>query len=178
LTDKTKLVEELTAANRRLKEDLKALESQKGSDIVDMRAKMQRANSSAEFFRMVGSLGYPTKWSDRGGNIIIPRKDLLKTTPKGSVLAPGGEALASRMAELWKSYPEARLKIDVHGFGKPPKSEDQKATSLMAEVLKKALVARGIRDSAIDTVGSGSGLPRYSKSAVEENRRVEITVSR
>jgi cell division protein FtsB len=177
LADKAKAVEDLTAENRRLKEELKALETQKGSDIVEMRAKLQSANRHVEFQQALNKLDYLARWSDKGTTLIIPRKDLLKMTAKGPMLAPGGEALANKFAELWKAFPEAKMKIDVHGFGNPAKYEDKKATEAMAELLLKTFVTKGIRESAVAASGKGSASPLFSKGAVEENRRAEITVS-
>jgi len=178
LADKTKAVEDLTAENRRLKEEMKALETQKGSDIVEMRAKLQSANRNLEFQQALAKGDYLTRWSEKGAAIIVPRKDLLKMTAKGPMLAPGGEALASKFAELEKAFPEAKFKINVYGFGSPAKYEDKKATDAMAELLRKAFITKGINESAVEATGKGSSSPLFSKGAVEENRRVEITVLR
>ena len=47
----------------------------------------------------------------------------------------------------------------------------------MAGMLKEALLQRGVAAANLDVSGAGSSTPLYSKSAVEENKRVEITFS-
>lgn len=178
LSEKTRTMEDLSVENRRLKDDLKALETQKGSDIVDIRTKLQVANRAAAFSGALGKWGYLSKASEKGVTLIIPRKDLIKMTPKGPMLAPGAERQLQKFSDLIREFPESRLTATIHGFGNPAKSEDQKATESMAKLLKEAFIKQGIKESAIEVTGAGSGSPLFSKSAMEENRRVEIMVSR
>ena len=176
LSEKARTAEELTAENRRLKDDLKALQTQKGSDILETRAKLQDANRKVEFLNALGGLDYLTKRSEKGCTFVIPRKVLIKSTPKGPALAPGAEERLVKLAELAKAFPGSQFKIDVYGFGNPPKGEDNKATQPMAQLLKKTFIEKGVNESAVQATGRGSDSPLFSKGAIEENRRVEITV--
>jgi hypothetical protein len=170
--------ETLTTENLRLRNELKALETQKGSDIVDMRSRLQVATRTVEFDKALGKLGYWAKVSDKVAIYIIPRKEMIKTTPKGPALVPGAETHITRFADLTNAFPESKLKIDVHGFGNPVKNEDKKATDAMANLLKEAFIKGGIKESSFEINGAGSGSPQFSKGAVEENRRIEISVYR
>jgi len=176
LSEKNKAVEDLAAENRRLRDEMKARETQKGSDIVDMRSQLQAANHTAEFFNALSKFDFLVRLSEKGGTFIIPRKNMLKMTPKGPVLTEGGEAYTARFADLAKRFPESRFKINSHGFGNPAKNEDKKATEAMAQLLKQALVKNGAKEGSVEITGSGSGSPLFSKGAADENRRIEITV--
>ncbi|MDD5168744.1 MAG: hypothetical protein PHN75_08000 [Syntrophales bacterium] len=176
LTEKSKAAEDLTTENQHLKENLKSLEARKGSDIVEMNSKLQTANRKIEYYDALGRLGYLAKLTDRGWVFIVPRSDLLRTAGKGPVLAADAKRHIARFQELMKKCPECKMKIDVHGFGNPPKSEDRKATESMANLLKKAMIEGGIKESSIQTGGFGSALPLYQKGTPEINRRAEITI--
>jgi DNA repair exonuclease SbcCD ATPase subunit len=52
-----------------------------------------------------------------------------------------------------------------------------KATETMAQLLKQALMKNGVQESTLDATGVGQGTALFSKGAVEDNRRVEITVT-
>ena len=161
LTEKIKTVEDLTLENKRLKE-------QKGTDVVTL-------NRRVDYVKALGKFNYLSKISEKGYTLIVPRKDLIKTTSKGAVLSGGSDHLAVKLAEFMKSFPGSKLEVDVHGAGSPAKNEDRKATEAMATLLKKAFVKGGVAQSAIHATGSGSSEPIFSKSSIEENRRVEIT---
>ncbi len=140
----------------------------------NLSGKLGNLNRNVEYVRALAKFNYLSKISDKGYTLIVPRKDLFKTTSKGSVLAPGAEQFAAKLVEFIKAYP-SKIELDVHGAGSPAKTEDRKATEKMADVLKKALVQSGVSESAIRANGFGSSEPIFSKTAVEDNRRVEIT---
>ncbi|MDQ5986192.1 MAG: hypothetical protein CSYNP_01911 [Syntrophus sp. SKADARSKE-3] len=169
-------LETLQAENQRLKEDLKAIESQKGSDVVEMRTKFQSADRQLTFFKALSKMDYLGKLTANGCTFIIPRKDLIKVSSKGPALTPNADDHIKRFAYLTKAVPEVRLKVTVFGFGNPAKNEDRKSTETMAQLLKAALLKNGVKESAVDATGAGQGTALFSKGAVEDNRRVEITV--
>lgn len=168
LSDKIKAAEDLTLENKRLKSNLQ-------EDVVALGSKVQSLNRRIEYVKALGKFNCLSKISEKGYTLILPRKDLIKTTAKGPVLAGGGEQLAAKLAEFVKAFPESKIAVDVHGAGTPARNEDRKATESMAGLLKKAFVKDGVSESVITATGSGSGELIYSKGAVEENRRVEIT---
>jgi outer membrane protein OmpA-like peptidoglycan-associated protein len=47
----------------------------------------------------------------------------------------------------------------------------------MAGKLKEVLVKMGVAAANLDISGAGTSTPLYSKSAIEDNKRVEITFS-
>jgi outer membrane protein OmpA-like peptidoglycan-associated protein len=116
-----------------------------------------------------------SKLTATGMTLIIPRRDLIKTPTLR--MAPESEIIIGNIAALMKKYPEIKAQLKVHSFGKPDKTENTKATEQMAGMLKEALVKSGVAAANLDVSGAGSSTPLYSKSAVEDNKRVEITLS-
>ena len=175
VVDKTKKNDELNAENNKLKEDMKALESQKGEDGVKTQNKVKELNKITSVWHDVNKINVLSKLTATGITLIIPRHDLIKIPTLK--LAPESEIIIGNIAALMKKYPEIKAQLKVHGFGKPDKTENTKATEQMAGMLKEALLQRGVAAANLDVSGAGSSTPLYSKSAVEENKRVEITFS-
>ncbi len=176
LAEKTRAVSDLTAENRVLKENMGALEKQKGSDIVAIQGRLTAAESKFKSLAAVGGLGFFSKISESEYNLIIPRSKLVKSTSRGYVLAPDAPQYITAVCDAMNAAPGSRLVIRAHGYGKPVGREDGKATTAMAKALKEAFVAAGISESAIEAFGAGTSSPLFSKGAVEENRCVEIGI--
>ena len=177
LAEKIKTAENLSAENKLLKDTVKNSEVQKGSSLVEMQTKLTLVDSKLKFFDAIGKIGLISKVSGDGYTFIVPRNKLIKTTAKNPVLTPEAEHYVAEIVENIKAFPENKLSIKVHGFGKPVNNEDTKGTASMANLLKKSFVAKGINESSIQASGTGTAAPLFSKSAVEENRCVEITIS-
>jgi cell division protein FtsB len=176
LTDKARTISDLTAENRVLKENMGALEKQKGSDIVAIQGRLTSAESKFKSLAAVGQLGLFSKISESEYTIVIPRIKLVKSTSKGYVLAPGAPQYIAAIADAMNTAPGSRLVIRAHGFGKPVNKEDSKATGEIAKTLKESFVEAGVSESAIEAFGAGTSSPLFSKGAVEENRCVEIEI--
>jgi chromosome segregation ATPase len=170
LAEKIKAVENLSAENKLLKDNIKNIEAQKGSSLIEVHTKLK-------LFDSIGKIGFVSKASADGYTFIIPRNKLIKTTAKNPVLTPEADNYISEIVENIKQFPNSKLSIKVHGFGKPVNNEDNKGTTAMATLLKKALISKGISESSIQATGAGSTSPLFSKSAVEENRCIEITIA-
>lgn len=141
----------------------------------NLSGKIGNLNRNVEYVKALAKFNYLSRLSERGYTLIVPRKDLFKTTSRGSVLAPGAEQFAAKLAEFVKAYP-SKVEVEVHGAGGPAKNEDRSATESMASMLKKTFIQNGIGESKITATGSGSSQPIFSKGGVEDNRRVEITL--
>ncbi|PKN18489.1 MAG: hypothetical protein CVU71_13460 [Deltaproteobacteria bacterium HGW-Deltaproteobacteria-6] len=164
VVDKTKTIE-----------DLKTLQSQKGEDAVKIQNKVRELNKVSSFWQAVSKMDALSKMTATGMTLIIPRHDLIKTP--AMKLAPGSGIIIDSIADLIKRYPDVKAQLKVYGFGKPDKTENTKATENMAGMLKEAFVKAGVATAGISASGAGTAEPLYSKSAVEENKRVEITFS-
>lgn len=176
LADKTKSISDLTAENRVLKENMGALEKQKGSDIVAIQGRLTSAESKFKSLAAVGRLGFFSKISESEYTLIVPRSKLVKSTSRGYVLAPDAPQYVAAIADAMNAAPGSRLIIRAHGYGKPVGKEDGKATTAVARAVKEAFVAAGISESAIEAFGAGSSSPLFSRGAVEENRCIEIEI--
>ncbi len=177
LTEKIKAVENLSAENKLLKDNIKSSETSKGNNLVEMQTRLNSMDAKLKLFDTVGKIGFISKASGDGYTLIIPRSKLIKTTGKNPALTPDAEQYITEIVKSMKTLPESKLSIKVHGFGKPVSNEDSKGTTSMANLLKKAFLSRGISESAIQASGEGSAAPLFSKSAIEENRYVEMTIS-
>lgn len=176
LAEKSKAVSDLTAENRVLKENMGALEKQKGSDIVAIQGRLTSAESKFKSLAVVGQLGFLSKVSESEYTLIIPRGKLVKATSRGYVLAPDAPQYIAAVADAMSASPGSRLILRAHGYGKPAGKENTKATRAIAATVKEAFVAAGVSESAIEAFGAGSSSPLFSKGAVEENRRIEIEI--
>lgn len=176
LAEKIKTVENLSAENKLLQDSIKNLEAQKGSSLVEMQAKLNLTDAKLKLFDTIGKIGFISKVSGDSGTFIIPRSRLIKTSTKSPALTPEAENYITEIVESIKAFPESKLSIKVHGFGKTA-TENSKSTASMANLLKKAFTGKGVNESSIQAAGAGTATPLFSKSAVEENRCVEITIS-
>lgn len=128
-----------------------------------------------EFEAEVGKLGGIVKPTTAGLGVTFPRAQLLKATGKSTTLTPGGMTIVTKLVSLLKAYPEYRIKLRVHGFGQPARSEDAAATDQMARFTRDWLLEKGRLDQdSVEALGVGSAEPLYPKNNVEGNRRVEI----
>lgn len=177
LVDKIKTAENFSVENKLLKDNVKNLELQKGSDFAATQAELMLVKSKLKILNTFVKLGLLSKISDDGFTFVIQRKELIKTSAKNIALTSESEYFASECTPILKSFPECKLLIKVHGFGKPSSIEGEKATAHMADLLKNLFINKGIEESLIQTLGAGTGDPIFSKSAMEENRVVEIIIS-
>lgn len=128
----------------------------------------------------VGKLGGIVKTLPNGSlSVTFSRSQMLKTVHKQSTITAEGDKLNQRLASLLQAYPEYKLKLKVHGFGLPVKSEDATATEQMARVLGEQMVGKYKLDPAlIEAVGTGPAEPLYPKQNIEGNRRIEAVFTK
>lgn len=137
--------------------------------------KLAAANHQMSFELELYRLGGSVKTGDNAQSITFSRSRLLKVSGKSTTLTQEGTATITRLAELIKAYPEYRVKLRVHGFGQPARSEDAAATDQMARFVREALLSKGgFEPATVEALGVGAAEPIYPKNNVEGNRRVEI----
>ena len=170
LTEKIKTVENLSLENKLLQDNIKSVEAQKGGNLLELQTKLN-------FFETISKFGFLSRTAGNECTFIVPRNKLIKATGKSIVLNAEADRFITEIAESIKSFPAGKMAVKVHGFGKPSTTEDAKSTAAMANLVKKAFAGKGINESAIEASGAGTAAPLFSKSAAEENRRVEITIS-
>ena len=168
----TKEVEALTNELSGLKQQTAQLQAS-GEQLA---AKKRVKSFEAE----VGKLGGIVKTLANGSlSVTFPRSQILKVVHKQTTITAEGDKLNQKLATLLQAYPEYKLKLKVHGFGQPPKSEDAAATEQMARVLGEQLVAKLKLDPAmVEAVGAGPAEPLYPKQNIEGNRRIEAVFTK
>lgn len=137
--------------------------------------KLTETNHQQSFELELYRLGGTVKSGDNAQSVTFSRSRLLKVSGKSTVLTPEGNTTVARLAELLKTYPEYRIKLRVHGFGQPARSEDAAATDQMARFVREALLSKGgFEPAAVEALGVGAAEPVFPKKEVEGNRRIEI----
>lgn len=158
-----------------LKQELSKLALAKGMSESQSREQIEALNRQKDFVNEVGKLGGVIKPGSDNMTVIFVRSGILKA-PKNDALTVDGDKVTERVVALLKKYSEFRIKLKVHGYGAPAKSEDASATDRMARLIRETLLVKGAFDpSMIEALGAGAAEPIYPKSNPEGNRRVEIT---
>jgi hypothetical protein len=167
---------DLLSENKKIKDDLNGIKSQKGVEFVQVQSRLASATKAKEFLTDLSKLGLVARISAEGATIVIPRSTFFKTGKKGLELTAGAEKIAGGIAAVAAKNPEYRLDVKVFGYGKPPKNEDIKATDAMAGKLKSMLVEKGKMNTAnLDASGAGTTPVLFPNDMGDANRRVEFT---
>jgi OmpA-OmpF porin, OOP family len=96
-------------------------------------------------------------------------------------LMPGSARTLDDVAEVLKAYPEAEVVVEGHTDTTGDAADNQRLSLERADVVKAALVARGISADRVKTAGIGQDRPVASNDTVEgraRNRRTELIVTR
>lgn len=176
LSERIKEVENLSADNKILKQNLKSTEAQRGSNITEMQAKLNLSDSKLKLLGAFSKIGLISRLSSDEFTFMIPRSKLIKTGSRTPTLTADAELYISEITRELKHFPASKLSIKVHGFGKPANAEDNKSTTTMANLLKKGFIDKGLNESSVEASGAGSSAPIFSRTAIEENRRIEMTI--
>ncbi len=175
IAELTKSLELSRADNARLKQEVTALTAAKGAEASQSQEQIRALNRQKDFIAEVGKLGGMIKAGSDNMTVIYPRASIFKA-PRNDRLAPEGVRMVGRVIDLQKKYPEYRIKVRVHGFGSPTRSEDAAATDRMARLIRNSMLDKGRLAAAdVDVLGVGVAEPIYPKSNKEGNRRVEVT---
>lgn len=174
VTDGLKNLDASKGEITRLRGELSALALQKGAAESQSQEQIQALKRSQDFVAEVGKLGGVIKTGSDNMTVIFGRSTMLKS-PKNDTLTVDGDKAVGRIADLLKAYPEFRVIIKIHGFGKG-KTEDATGTDHMARVIREVLLAKGVFEPAtVEALGVGVAEPIYPKSNPDGNKRVEVT---
>lgn len=167
--------ENLVAENTKLKADIESMKGQTTKDISQLQAKLASAEKDRALLEEISKTVAVSKSSPEGFSMIIPRRLLIKPTPKGGALAPNSDIILGSAAKIMKDFPEYKVSVKVFGFGAPAKQEDAKGTGLMAKIIRDYFVDKAkIPPESIEAKGVGTSKPLFSKELAEMNKRVEI----
>lgn len=115
--------------------------------------------------------------SDRG--LILRFKDI-RFSSEGATLMSNAEPPINELAEFLRLYPERRILIEGHTDATGSASFNQRLSQQRADVVRDALLSRGVDASRIEAIGIGEDYPIASndtKAGRERNRRVDVVVS-
>lgn len=158
---------EISKAKLTAKEKAAALEKareeakQKTAEVAQLKAEVEELKA---------------KPTDRG--MVITLGDILFATNR-AILAPGAEKDIDQLGRFMKKYPTRKIVIEGHTDSRGKSEYNLALSKRRADAVKKALVAKGIDESRIETKGYGETSPvANNKTAAgrQQNRRVEVII--
>ena len=114
--------------------------------------------------------------TDRG--MVMTLGDVLFETGKAELM-PGAMNMIIRLAQFMKQYPEKNLQIEGHTDSTGNASFNLRLSEDRANAVRFVLLAEGVSNSRIESIGYGMSRPVATNSTVEgkqRNRRVEIVI--
>jgi len=114
--------------------------------------------------------------TDRG--MVMTLGDVLFETGKAELM-PGAMNMIVRLAQFMKQYPEKKLQIEGHTDSTGGASFNLRLSEDRANAVRSVLLAEGVSNQRIETVGYGMSKPVATNATVEgrqRNRRVEIVI--
>ena len=158
---------EISKAKLSAKEKAAALEKarmevkQKAATVTQLKAELEELKAR------------PT---DRG--MVVTLGDILFATNR-AILAPGAEKDIDQLGRFMKKYPTRKIVIEGHTDSVGRSEYNLTLSKRRADEVKKALVAKDIDESRIETKGYGETTPLASNKTAagrQQNRRVEVII--
>ncbi len=114
--------------------------------------------------------------TDRG--MVMTLGDVLFETGKADLM-PGAMSTINRLAQFMKQYSDKKLLIEGHTDSTGSASFNLRLSEDRANAVRNVLLAEGVSNTRMQTIGFGMGKPVASNATVEgrqRNRRVEIVI--
>ncbi len=172
-------VDELQA--KKQQERITALEKeliplqQNKQDALKSGTKLSAAERSADFKAKLSNLGALADITENSIVLILPRRDLIKTSAKGHLLSSEAEKNVQKLVSLMGQFPEYRLSLQVFGYAKPANLEGQKAAEQMARIVRDFFALHlGVKADTIQASGETTASPLFSTATAEPHRRIEL----
>lgn len=160
---------------RQISEELRALEDSLLQKETNRRESERKAMSAEEFLRNL--YNFEAEKTDRGW--VIRFKNISFDSERAS-LTSRAEQPVNELTDFLLQFPERNIIIEGHTDNTGSESFNQKLSQQRADVIRDALIARGISDSRIMSIGFGEAYPVASnktETGRRENRRVEVFIS-
>lgn len=114
--------------------------------------------------------------TDRG--MVMTLGDVLFETGKADLM-PGAMNTINRLAQFMRQYSDKKLQIEGHTDSIGSVSFNLRLSEDRANAVRTALLAEGVSNSRMETIGFGMGRPVATNATAEgrqRNRRVEIVI--
>lgn len=114
--------------------------------------------------------------TDRG--MVMTLGDVLFETGKADLM-PGAMNTINRLAQFMRQYSDKKLQIEGHTDSIGSASFNLRLSEDRANAVRTALLAEGVSNSRMETIGFGMGRPVATNATAEgrqRNRRVEIVI--
>jgi outer membrane protein OmpA-like peptidoglycan-associated protein len=137
------------------------------------------ADLGSELARLKAQIsGLKAEQTERGW-VLTLRSDVLFDS-SSATLRPGARRAVDNLAQFMDRYPEREIAIEGFTDSVGGQEANRRLSESRAAAVKKALVARGVEPSRIDTRGYGPAFPVASNETPtgrQLNRRVEIVIN-
>ncbi|MFM2368549.1 MAG: hypothetical protein RL619_849 [Bacteroidota bacterium] len=125
--------------------------------------------------------GCPEVTTEALDNLKIQARAVYFNSGKSTFKTADVPARLDAMSEILKNYPNAKFSIEGHTDSDGSNTFNQKLSEARANVVKNALIERGIKDSNLKAVGFGESAPVASNKTAKgkaENRRTEVKLQK
>jgi outer membrane protein OmpA-like peptidoglycan-associated protein len=125
--------------------------------------------------------GCPEVTTEALDNLKIQARAVYFNSGKSTFKSADVPARLDAMASILKNYPNAKFSIEGHTDSDGSNAFNQKLSEARANVVKNALIERGINPSNINAVGFGETSPVASNKTAKgkaENRRTEVKLQK
>ena len=125
--------------------------------------------------------GCPEVTTEALDNLKIQARAVYFNSGKSTFKSADFPARLDAMASILKNYPNAKFSIEGHTDSDGSDAFNQKLSEARANVVKNALIERGINPSNINAVGFGETSPVASNKTAKgkaENRRTEVKLQK
>jgi outer membrane protein OmpA-like peptidoglycan-associated protein len=162
---------------RREKEISKAKLTAKEKAAALEKARMEVKQKAATVTQLKAELEeLKARPTDRG--MVVTLGDILFATNRAT-LTPGAEKNIDQLSQFMKKYPTRKIVIEGHTDSVGRSEYNLTLSKRRADEVKKALVAKDIDESRIETKGYGETTPLASNKTAagrQQNRRVEVII--
>ena len=138
-------------------------------------ANQQLNNALSQLRNLVTEI---TNLRETSRGIVISLSDILFDVNRAT-LKPGAESNVRRIAAILQQYPDRKIAVEGHTDATGSDSYNQTLSEQRAASVRTALIAGGVPEAQITSVGFGKTQPvatNDTPSGRQQNRRVEIIV--